>query len=127
MNKIINKLLLIEDKFLPELHFRQLEFTYTACAPFTKHERFKLLEKQVILNISIRTSHYLSYFALDAEYCDSKDLAQRPTSDKILKNRAYKFAKNYKYDGYHRGLASKFYKFFLKKQGQELQAKISKI
>ena len=49
MNKIINKFLLTEDKFMPELHLKQPGFTYSACGTFTKHrEGFKNLEKQVI-------------------------------------------------------------------------------
>ena len=34
MNKIINKFLLTGDRFMPELHLKQPEFT---CGPFTKH------------------------------------------------------------------------------------------
>ena len=42
MNEIINKLLLTGDKFMPEMHLRQLWFTYSACGPFTKNkERIK--------------------------------------------------------------------------------------
>ena len=42
MNKIINRYLLPGDKFMPELHLKQLGFTYSACGPFTKHhERIK--------------------------------------------------------------------------------------
>ena len=37
MNKIINKFLLTGDKFIPESHLKQPEFTYSACEPFTKH------------------------------------------------------------------------------------------
>ena len=37
MNTIINKLLLTGDKFMPELHLKQPGFTYSACAPYTKH------------------------------------------------------------------------------------------
>ena len=37
MNKIVNKFLLVGGKFIPELHLRQPEFTYSACGPFTKH------------------------------------------------------------------------------------------
>ena len=49
MNKIINKLFLTGDKFMPELHLKQSGFTYSACGPFTKRfEEFKSLEKQVI-------------------------------------------------------------------------------
>ena len=42
MNKIFNKFLLAGDKFMPELHLRQPEFTDSTCEPFTKHrERIK--------------------------------------------------------------------------------------
>ena len=42
MNKIINRFLLAGDKFMPEMHLRQSQFTYSACCPFTKHkERIK--------------------------------------------------------------------------------------
>ena len=36
MNKIVNKFLLAADKFMPEMHLKQPEFTYSACRPFTK-------------------------------------------------------------------------------------------
>ena len=38
MNDIINKFLLAGDKFMPEIHFRQPGFTYSACGPFTKNK-----------------------------------------------------------------------------------------
>ena len=38
MNNLINKLLLAGDKFMPEIHLRQPQFTYSACGPFTTHE-----------------------------------------------------------------------------------------
>ena len=37
MNKIINTFLLAGDKFMPELHLKQLGFTYSASEPFPKH------------------------------------------------------------------------------------------
>ena len=37
MNKIIKKCLLNGNKLLPELHLKQLGFTYSACGPLTKH------------------------------------------------------------------------------------------
>ena len=46
---------------------------------------------------------------------DFKDLTRRTTSDKILHKKAFNIAKNPKYDGYQRGLASTVYKFFDKK------------
>ena len=42
MNKIVNKFLLAGVKFMPEMHLRQPEFTYSVCGPFTKNkERIK--------------------------------------------------------------------------------------
>ena len=38
MNNIINTFLLTGDKFMPEMHLRQLRFTYSACGPFTKYK-----------------------------------------------------------------------------------------
>ena len=44
-----------------------------------------------------------------------KDLKRRTTSDKVLRDKTFDIAKNSKYDGYQRGLASMVYKFFDKK------------
>ena len=38
MNEIANKLLLVGDKFMPEMNLKQPGFTYSACGPFTKNE-----------------------------------------------------------------------------------------
>ena len=35
MNKIVNKLLIAGDTFMPETHLRQSGLTYSACKPFT--------------------------------------------------------------------------------------------
>ena len=37
MNNIIKTFLLTGNKFMPEMHLRQLGFTYSACGPFTKN------------------------------------------------------------------------------------------
>ena len=47
-------------------------------------------------------------------YGDSKDLARRTTSDKIVRDKAFNIAKNSKYDGYQRRLASMVYNFLIK-------------
>ena len=57
----------------------------------------------------------IACFGHDAAYSDSKDLTKRTVADKILKNRAFNIAKDPKYDGYQRGLASMVYKFFVSK------------
>ena len=38
MNEIVNKFLLVVDKLMPEMHLKQLGFTYSACGPFTKNK-----------------------------------------------------------------------------------------
>ena len=52
---------------MPDLHLRQQGLAYSACGLFTKHCKFR-----------------------ETAYSDSKDLAKRTISDKILKERAYK-------------------------------------
>ena len=39
MNKIVNKFLLIGDKFMPEMHLKQSGFTYSACGPLNKNRK----------------------------------------------------------------------------------------
>ena len=48
-------------------------------------------------------------------YGDFKDLKKRTAADKALRDKAINIAKNPKYDGYQRGLASVVYKSFDKK------------
>ena len=40
MNYIINKFLLAGDTFIPEIHFRQHQFIYSVCGPFTFQDIF---------------------------------------------------------------------------------------
>ena len=39
MNEKVNKFLLAEDTFLPEMHLRQPGFLYSACGPFTRNKK----------------------------------------------------------------------------------------
>ena len=48
-------------------------------------------------------------------YGDFKDLKKRAAADKVLRNKAFNIAKDPKYNGYQRGLASMVYKCFDKK------------
>ena len=54
MNEIIDKFLLVGDKFMPEMHLRQPRFVYSACGPFTRHKKKKSLNVQVILIYCIK-------------------------------------------------------------------------
>ena len=48
-------------------------------------------------------------------YGDFKNLKRRIFSDKILRDKTFNIARNPKYNGYQKGLASMVYKFFDKK------------
>ena len=113
MNDTINKLLLAGDKFMPEIHLRQPQFTYSACGPFTKYEqRIQKFRETGDTNYIYKNELDTACFVHDAAYSDSKDLTKRTIADKILKNKAFDIAKDSKYDGYQRGLAFIVYKFF---------------
>ena len=38
INETVNRFLLVGDKLMPEMHFKQPGFTYSACSPFTKNK-----------------------------------------------------------------------------------------
>ena len=116
MNEIVNKFLLTWDKFMPTWHLRQPGFTYSACRPFTKHrQRIQRVKKTSDLNYIYKNKLDKASFAHDVAYADSKDIAKRTVSDKVLKDRAYEIALNPIYNGYQRGLENVVYKFFGKK------------
>ena len=46
MNAIVNRVFLAADTFLPKMHLRQPEFSYSACGPFTQNkERIKIFKE----------------------------------------------------------------------------------
>ena len=48
MNEIVNTFLLAGDKFMPEMHLKQPEFTYSACGSFTKNkERIEKFKEEI--------------------------------------------------------------------------------
>ena len=49
MNEIVNKFLLAGDEFMPEMHLKQLGFTYSACGLFTKKTQKENTEIQTLL------------------------------------------------------------------------------
>ena len=103
---------------MPECHLRQPGSTYSACRPFRKHrERIKKSRESGNLKDLYRTKLDKACFAHDAAYSESKDLAQRTISGKVLKDRACEIPRNPNYDGHQRALASIVYKFSDKKTG----------
>ena len=119
MNEIVNKFLLVGDKFIPEMHLKQPKFTYSACGPFTKNkERIEKFMKTGNTDFIYRNELDKVCIQHDMAYGKSKDLAKRTQSDKVLRNKAFKIASDPKCDGYQRGLASMVYKFFEKKSSE---------
>ena len=94
MSEIVNKFLLAGDKFMPKMHLKQPGFTYCAFGPFTKN-------KQRIQKFK--------------ETGDTSYIYKNELDKGILRDKTFNIAKNPKYDGYQRGLASMVYKFFDKK------------
>ena len=116
MNEIVNKLLLVRDKFMPEKHLKQLGFTYSACGSFTKNkERIKKFMQTGNTNFIYKNELDKASFQHDMGYGKSKDFAKRIQSDKVSRDKAFRIASDPKYDGYKRGLASLVYKFLDKK------------
>ena len=109
-NSIINKFLLAGDKFMPELHlFDAIVKNYSVCGPFSKHtQRIQDFLNTGKLSYIYKNDLDKACFQHDME----KDLEKRTQSDIALKNKAFKIARNPKYNGYERGLASVVYKFF---------------
>ena len=116
MNEIINKSLLVGDKLMPEMHLKELGFTYSACDPFTKNkERVEKFLQSGNTDFIYGNELDKACFQHDMAYGKSKDLIKRTQSDKVLKDKAFKIANNPEYDGCQRGLPSMVYKVFDKK------------
>ena len=115
----MNKFLLVDDKFIPEMHLKKPGFTYSACGPFTRSkERIEKFMQTENTDFIYRNELNKACFQHDMAYGKSKDLAKRTQSDKVLRDKAFKIASDPKYDGYQRGLASMVYKFFDKKSSR---------
>ena len=116
MNEIVNNLLLAGDKCMPEMHLRQPGFTFSACEPFTKNkERIKQFKETGDSRYIYQNELDKACFQHDMANGDFKDLNGKTLADKVLRDKAFNNAKDPKYDGYQRGLASMVYKCFDKK------------
>ena len=103
MNEIVNKYLLVGDKFMPEMHLKQPEFTYSACDPFTKNKRIEKFMQTGDTNFIFKNELDKACFQHDnMVYGKTKDLVIRTQSDKVIKDEAFKIASDRKYDVYQR-------------------------
>ena len=130
MNEIVNTFLLAGDKFMPEMHLNQPGFIYSACGTFTKNkERIQKFKETGDTSYIYKNKLDKACFQHDMSYEGFKDLARRTASDKVLGDKVFNIAKNPKYDGYQRELASMVYKVFDKKskrRGVNIEVKHSK-
>ena len=86
MNEIVNKFLLVVDKFMPEMHLKQPGFTYNACGPFTMNkERIEKFMQTGNTDFIYRNELDKACFQHDMAYGKSKYLVKRTQSDKVLK------------------------------------------
>ena len=82
MNTVINKFLLAGDRFMPERHLRQPQFTYSACGPFTKNEQsIQKFKETCDTNYIHKNELDKACFVHDAAYSDSKNLTKRTIED----------------------------------------------
>ena len=106
MNEIVNKFLLAGN----------LDLLIVLVVHLLKIKKeLKNLKKQEIQAIFTKINLIKACFQHDVAYGDFKDLARRTPSDKIFRDKTFNIAKNPRYDGYQRGLASMAYRFFDKK------------
>ena len=100
---------------MPEMYLRQPGFTYSACGPFTKNKRIEKFIQNGNTDFIYKNGLDKACFQHDMVYGKLKDLAKITQSDKVLRDKAFKIASDWKHDGYQRGLASMVRKFFDKK------------
>ena len=121
MNEIVNKFVLVGDKFMPEIHLKQQGFTYSACGPFTKNrERFQKFKETVDTSYIYKKKLDKACFQHDVAYGDFKELKRRTASDKILRDKTFNIAKNSKYDVdiHQEGLLLWFIIFLIKSRNE---------
>ena len=93
MNEIVTNFLLVRDKFMPEMHLKQPDFTYSACGPFTKNkERIEKFMQTGNTDFIYKNELDEACFQHDMAYGKSKDLAKRTQSNKVLRNKSFKIA-----------------------------------
>ena len=71
-------------------------------------------KKEFKKNKETGDTSYIYKNELDIAYGDFKGLGRTTACGKVLRDKAFNVAKNPKYDGYQRGLASMVYKFLIK-------------
>ena len=93
MYDIINKFLLVGDKFMPEMHLKQQGFTYSACGPFTKNkERIQKFKQTGDSTYIYKNELDKACFQHDMTSRDFQDLKRRTAADNVLRDKAFNIA-----------------------------------
>ena len=78
ISEIVNKLLLVRNKVMPEMHLKQPGFTYSACGPLTKNkERIQKLAQTGNINYIYRNELDETCSQHDMAYGKYKELVKR--------------------------------------------------
>ena len=84
MNEIVNKFLLLGDKFIPEMHLKQPGFTCSACGPFTKNkERIEKFMQTWNTDFTYKNELNKACFQHDMAYGKSKILQKEHNQTKF--------------------------------------------
>ena len=101
---------------MSEVDLKQPGFTYSAFGSFIKNkERIQTFKETGDTSYIYKNELEKACFEHEMAYGDFKDILRRTASDKVLRDKAFNIAKNPKYDGYQKRLASMVFKFFNKK------------
>ena len=78
MNETVNRVLLVSDRFMPEMHLKQPGFTYSACGPFTKSkERIEKFMQTGNTDFIHKNELDKTCFQHDMAYDKTKNLTKR--------------------------------------------------
>ena len=101
---------------MPEMHLRQLGFTYNACRPFTKNkERIQKLKETGDSRYIYQNELDKACFQHDTAYGDFKDFTRRTAADKVLQVKHLILLKIYSMMDINVDLLQWFINFLIKK------------
>ena len=93
MNEIVNKLFLVGDKFMSEMH--------STCGPFPENkERIQNFKETGDTSYIFNNEPDKACFQHNLAFGYFKDLKRSTFSDKVLRDKAFNIAKNPRYYGY---------------------------
>ena len=96
----MNRFLLVGDRFMPEMHLKQLGFIYSACGLFTKSkERIDMFMQTGNTDYIHKNEVDKTCFQHDMAYGKTKHLTKKTQSDNISRDKTFKIVSDPKYDG----------------------------